>query len=76
MEEVVIGTGKGVCDLVGYQIMVAARAPGDTARSKELQGRVQLPEYEAATATGAVTIIGDPTDRGLDIQRHTDRRQC
>ena len=63
-------------DLVGYQITVDARALGDTARSKELQGRVQLPEYEAATATGAVTIIGDPVDRSLDVQRHSDRRQC
>jgi hypothetical protein len=40
---------EDVCDLVSYQIMVDARALGDTATSKELQSRVQLPEHEVAT---------------------------
>lgn len=64
---------EDVCNLVSYQIMVDARALGDTARSKELQGRVQLPEHEVATATGTVTIISDLANPGLYVQRHSDR---
>jgi hypothetical protein len=40
---------------------------------QELQGRVQLPEHEAATATGTVTIISDLANPGLYVQRHSDR---
>ena len=59
--------------------MVDARALGDTASSKEFHGRVRLPEYEVATATGTVTTVGDLADLDLNVQSYSNRgfrRQC
>jgi hypothetical protein len=53
--------------------MINARAFEETTRSKEFQGRVQLPVSEAASAaTGAMVMFGDVVDPGLDTQRQHD----
>jgi len=68
--EEVIGTGEDVYVVVDYQTVIDTRALGDKTRSKEFQGRVQLPMSEAASvSTGAVVMFGDLADPGLDIQR-------
>lgn len=76
--EEVIGTGEDVYVVVGYQTMVDATVFGDMARSKNFQARLQLPVSEAASAAGAVTVIGDLADPALDIHGQRDdgtRRQ-
>ena len=74
--EEVIETGEDVYMVVGYQTMIDKRALGDTTRSKEFQGQVQLPVSEAASvSTDAVVMFDDLADPGLDIQRHSLRKQ-
>jgi hypothetical protein len=70
--EEAIATGEDVYVVVGYQTMIDAVALGETIGSADFQAEVQLPVSEAASATGAVVMVGNLADPAVTIQRQGD----